>query len=594
MAMHRTVLVVDDEESILLSMQRILEISGDFEVLTAHSAQEAWEIINTQLPDLILSDIAMPETDGIEFCKAIRNNELTRNLPFIFLTAKSERLIEGFKAGGDDFIVKPFDFDEVIVKIEAIFRRMRNIRELATQLRGNLADYSLDDILQMCHEKSITGTIVLYNQGETGAITVEKGDIKDIKYHDLSAARALDALRLWNEGMFVVRPVDFRFKPELLKKKNPVMIRPEFKESIQLAEHVWWVGHRDMETRTQVNAYLRLFERNERRITLLVDPGPEEYFQFINHKLKDLIGSAKNVQIEALTNVEEEWNGNWKKLHQLNDRLVTVTSREYLKRFIPLGMNVRHVKLIDSLKKHTLKLVTDHRLQFLQTSFCPHPGSFMLYDPQTRILFSGPMFGSLLEAEQASRLFALESDWNGVRQFHQDHFPTGKCLKYAVDLVRSLNPKPTMIAPQFGLIWRETVIDLFLKRLEQVHTGLDLQINALPYDEVEKIIQAANRFLEQAGRLIPQTQIEAKIEDDTLLMAHCVLKEGKIIKIVGPPQVCLPRLLSTIVLGEDTSTIKQIQLFAREAAREFGVENYLDSTPDQWTDEDLFREGSGN
>ncbi len=590
MATHHTVLIVDDEESILLSLQRILELSGDFEVLTARSAREAWEIINTQLPDLILSDIAMPETDGIEFCRAIRNNELTRNLPFIFLTAKSERLIEGFKAGGDDFILKPFNFDEVMVKIEAIFRRMRNIRELATQLRGSLTDYSLDDILQMCHEKSISGSVVLYNSGQTGTIVVEKGDIKDVKFQGYPAARALDALRLWSEGMFVVRPVDFRFKPELMKKKNPIVPRPEFNDSILLTDGVWWVGHRDMENRVQVNAYLRLFERDDRRITVLVDPGPEEYYAHLSRKVQDLLGSPKNIQVQVLTNADDEWNGNWRKLHQLNDRLVTVTSRNHLKRFIPMGINIRHVKLIDSLKKHRLKLVTDHRLHFLPTSFCPVSGSFMLYDPHARILFSGAMFGSNLEVAQSNRLFALESDWDAIRQFHQEHFPTGKCLRYAIDLLRQLEPRPTMIAPQFGLVWRETVIDTFLKRLAHVQTGLDLQLNALPYDEVEKIIQAANRLLEQAARLIPFAQLDAKLQGDALLMAHCVLRDGKVSKIVGKPELCLPRLTGTLISGEDTATIRQIQLFAREAAREFGVENYLDRLAESGEEDELFRD----
>ena len=590
MATHHTVLIVDDEESILLSLQRILELSGDFEVLTARSAREAWDIINTQLPDLILSDIAMPETDGIEFCRAIRNNELTRNLPFIFLTAKSERLIEGFKAGGDDFILKPFNFDEVMVKIEAIFRRMRNIRELATQLRGSLTDYSLDDILQMCHEKSISGSVVLYNSGQTGTIVVEKGDIKDVKFQGYPAARALDALRLWNEGMFVVRPVDFRFKPELMKKKNPIVPRPEFNDSILLTDGVWWVGHRDMENRVQVNAYLRLFERDDRRITVLVDPGPEEYYAHLSRKVQDLLGSPKNIQVQVLTNADDEWNGNWRKLHQLNDRLVTVTSRNHLKRFIPMGINIRHVKLIDSLKKHRLKLVTDHRLHFLPTSFCPVSGSFMLYDPHARILFSGAMFGSNLEVAQSNRLFALESDWDAIRQFHQEHFPTGKCLRYAIDLLRQLEPRPTMIAPQFGLVWRETVIDIFFKRLQFLNTGLDLQMNRLPYDEVLRIIKAANQFLDEAAKLIPSSQIELKIQNDPLLMAQCVFKDNQIVQIVGLPQVCLSRLVATLVQGEDAATIKQIRLFARGAARAHQVEKYLENPSEQFTEDDLFGE----
>ncbi len=590
MADHRTILAVDDEESILLSLQRILELSGDFEVITASDAHQAWQIITKQLPDLILLDIAMPGTDGIEFCKKIRNNELTRNLPVIFLTAKSDRLIEGFKAGGDDFIIKPFNFDEVIVKIEALFRRMRNIRELATQLRGNLSEYSLDDLLQMCYDKSITGSIVFYNQNETATVFVEKGELKKVRYKDLSEARALDAIRLWDEGMFVIRPLDVRFKLELMKKKTPLNTRPEFNDSIQIGEQIWWTGHRDMENRVQVNTYLRKFEFEEHRINLLIDAGPSAYFTAIKPKVENLIGTLKNLQILVLSNPETEWNGNWQKFQEFNDRLVFVTSREHLKHFIPFGINVRHVKLIDSLKNNVLKLVTNHRLHFLNTPFCPQPGSFMMYDPQTRILFSGLMFGSHSEAGQYNRLFALESDWDAIRQYHQDRFATGKCLQYAIDLVQNLQPKPIMIAPQFGLVWRETVINLFFKRLRYLNTGLDLQLERLPYDEVLKIIQAANQLLSEAAKFIPPTQIESKIQSDALLMAHCVFKDHQIVKIVGLPQLCLSRLISTLVSGEKMATIKQIQLFARGAARAFQVEKYLERPAEPFAQDDLFRE----
>ncbi len=593
MADHRTVLAVDDEESILLSLQRILELSGDFEVITASSANEAWQIITKQLPDLVLLDIAMPGTDGIEFCKMIRSNELTRNLPVIFLTAKSDRLIEGFKAGGDDFIVKPFNFDEVIVKIEALFRRMRNLRELATQIRGNLAEYSLDDLLQMCHDKSITGSIVFYNgQNETATVSVEKGELKEIRYKNLSEARALDAIRLWDEGMFVIRPTDFRFKLELMKKKVPSAVRPEFNDSIQIGEQIWWTGHRDMENRVQVNTYLRKFEHEEQRINLAIDAGPSEYFASIKSKTENLIGTLKNLQILVLTNPETEWNRNWQKFQEFNDRLIFVTNREHLKRFIPFGINVRHVKLIDSLKNNRLKLVTGHRLQFINIPFCPEPGSFMMYDPQTRILFSGLMFGSNLEAGQYNRLFALESDWDAVRQYHQERFATGKCLQYAIEAVNKLEPKPIMIAPQFGLVWRETVIQRFFQRLRYLNTGLDLQMNRLPYDEVLKIIQAGNQLLQEAAKLIPASQMESKIENDALLMAHCVFKENRIVKIVGLPQLCLSRLISTLISGEDVAIMKQIQLFARGAARAFQVENYLEKSSEPLSENDLFGEES--
>ena len=153
MKSKKVILLVDDEEAILFSLQRIMELSGEFEILTALNGKEALKRIKRMIPDLILSDIAMPEMDGLELCRKIRANEITRNIPFIFLTAKRDLMIDGFKAGGDDFIIKPFTFDEVMVKIEAMFRRVRQSQEQANQIKGELKEYGLDQVLKICAKK---------------------------------------------------------------------------------------------------------------------------------------------------------------------------------------------------------------------------------------------------------------------------------------------------------------------------------------------------------------------------------------------------------------------------------------------------------
>jgi DNA-binding response OmpR family regulator len=150
MADRKTLLLVEDETSILFSVQRILELSGDYEVITAANGKTAVEKLAQVIPDLIISDIAMPEMDGIEFCKHVRKSESTRSIPFIFLTAKKERILEGIQTGSDDYIVKPFKVDELLVKIKSIFQRIESRREEALVQKGTLRDYNLDEILELC------------------------------------------------------------------------------------------------------------------------------------------------------------------------------------------------------------------------------------------------------------------------------------------------------------------------------------------------------------------------------------------------------------------------------------------------------------
>ncbi len=591
MATRRTVLIVDDETSILLSLQRIFELSGDFEVLTARNVDEAWQIINKIIPDLIISDIAMPDIDGIEFCKMVRNHELTRNLPFIFLTAKSERLIEGFKAGGDDFILKPFNLDEVMAKIEAIFRRLKNTRELVTQLKGNLSDYSVDEILQLCNDKSITGTIILYNKGETGKIVLERGDIKDIIYADLSPTKALDILRLWNSGFFIIRPDDFGLRPDLIKKRPRTLPKPELNEAIPITDQVWWVGYRDIENRMQYNSYLRVFEKEKDRINFLIDPGGQNGFEAHKNKLLPLIGSLVNLQVMSVSTSLPQFFNNVKTFHEENSKLIYVTNNDILQFLQLFGINERQVKRIDILKDQTLKLVTNHKLRFIPVPYCPQRYSFMIYDEQSRILFSGLLFGSYVDLKQSNRLYAIEEDWEAVRQFQLHWMPTGNCLKFAVQEIRKLHPSPVIVAPMVGMIWRGIIVDQFLERLLNLETGIDLQLNPYNYEQVNNVIQACNRLLEHVEQLFTWSWIEGKIMQDAWLMARCAIVEGQIQKIYGNPTGCFDRLTSILIQGEEETIAGQILSFAKNVAQEFHLNEFIEPPMNGQKIKEFFQNG---
>lgn len=133
--MAKKILVIDDERDIREMLKEYLEMEG-YEAITAANAKEAEKQL-WKKPDLILLDVAMPGTDGVEFCEQIRGDVLA---PILFLTAReteSDR-IKGLKAGGDDYITKPFSMEELFARIEAHLRREeRNGRnEKASEEKG--------------------------------------------------------------------------------------------------------------------------------------------------------------------------------------------------------------------------------------------------------------------------------------------------------------------------------------------------------------------------------------------------------------------------------------------------------------------------
>ncbi len=111
------VLVVDDSEDFLVFMAEML--SSTYKVQTATNGREALKKIAQHKPDIILSDVMMPEMDGNELCKAVRENPKTERIPFVMLTARlsTDAKIEGMANGADDYITKPFNFDLLNLRI---------------------------------------------------------------------------------------------------------------------------------------------------------------------------------------------------------------------------------------------------------------------------------------------------------------------------------------------------------------------------------------------------------------------------------------------------------------------------------------------
>jgi DNA-binding response OmpR family regulator len=121
--MH-TILVIDDDELVSRTLQRALKMY-DYNVMVANSGTEGLQLARRHKPDLFVLDVVMPGTDGYQVCRQVRGDPILKDAPILFLTAKSkdEDKIEGFRAGGDDYLSKPFNMEELQLRIRAILRR---------------------------------------------------------------------------------------------------------------------------------------------------------------------------------------------------------------------------------------------------------------------------------------------------------------------------------------------------------------------------------------------------------------------------------------------------------------------------------------
>lgn len=119
-----TILVIDDDELVSRTLQRTLKLY-DYQVMVANSGPEGLQLARRHRPDLFVLDIMMPGMDGYQVCRQIRGDPLLADLPVLFLTAKGkdEDKIEGFRAGADDYMSKPFNMEELQLRVKAILRR---------------------------------------------------------------------------------------------------------------------------------------------------------------------------------------------------------------------------------------------------------------------------------------------------------------------------------------------------------------------------------------------------------------------------------------------------------------------------------------
>lgn len=178
--MNEKIMVVDDEKGVVTIMKKYFEMSG-YQVITAYSGQEALKKMSC-LPDIVLLDINMPDMDGLTVCQSIREYI---TCPILFLTARIETAdkIKGFSAGADDYIVKPFELDELGARVAAHLRRENRKQEQSTLrfFHDMVIDYAKREI-------SISGT----------RVSLSKKEFDIVELLSINAGQVFDRERIYD------------------------------------------------------------------------------------------------------------------------------------------------------------------------------------------------------------------------------------------------------------------------------------------------------------------------------------------------------------------------------------------------------------
>ncbi len=127
---HKRLLLIDDDPNLILLVKDYLEFRG-YEVVTAENGREALEILEGDIPDMIICDVMMPEMDGYSLVKHVREDPRTSWIPVLFLSAKgqSQDRVKGLNTGADVYMVKPFEPEELVAQVESSLKQAARIAE---------------------------------------------------------------------------------------------------------------------------------------------------------------------------------------------------------------------------------------------------------------------------------------------------------------------------------------------------------------------------------------------------------------------------------------------------------------------------------
>jgi PAS domain S-box-containing protein len=191
------VLLVDDNRDMREYVRRLL--NSRFEVTTAENGRQALEKVNQQIPALVLSDVMMPEMDGLQLLAALRENPATSSVPVVLLSARAgeESLIEGMLSGADDYVVKPFTARELLARVEAhikiaAFRReaLETEKRLQSELRASEREQLrllavMDQSTDFIGLADMEGRVLYVNKSARAMMGLgEKQDVRQLRIKD--------------------------------------------------------------------------------------------------------------------------------------------------------------------------------------------------------------------------------------------------------------------------------------------------------------------------------------------------------------------------------------------------------------------------
>lgn len=343
---------------------------------------------------------------------------------------------------------------------------------------------------------------------------------------------------------------------------------------VEIAPETYWVGKREPGGIFFANPYLRRFRgvdpkrQRQCEFNLLVDPGSSSDFATVSSKVAALTGGMERLSAVFINHQDPDVGSSASLIAARYAPRAGILCSEDTWRLI-VHFNLPRERFMATEKFASgLNLPTGHCLRPVPSPFCHFRGAVMLYDPETRVLFSGDLFGGLTDAN-AQGLYADDSDWVGIRAFHQIYMPANAALVRTVAAIRKLDPPVEIIAPQHGRVIQAPLLQEFLDRMERLQVGLDIMDEAQDRSYLQAWTSVLGRVLTLAQGYLGAS-VEAKLADDAELADTLSFDSGRpVIQRLGKWTV--EHVVRRLSEGEPAEIAGPLIVEATCAAAEYGL-----------------------
>lgn len=216
-----TILVIDSDSKNLQILRESLE-SYDFRVTAVDNGIDAWGIIQSQKPDMVICEVDIPGINGFELQERLQKNVTTAGIPIVFLTNRRnlEDRIRSLRSGVKDYMIKPLHVKEVIARIQMILRRMERLRsETAvseTTETGKLEEKSIEDLIETYGMERKTGVLSIYDEhNRNGEIYFSDGMVVNARLGNFRAEKAVYQMLPWKQGQYTMSFKEIKVEEEI-------------------------------------------------------------------------------------------------------------------------------------------------------------------------------------------------------------------------------------------------------------------------------------------------------------------------------------------------------------------------------------------